>query len=252
MGPVKGQDATPAPLPPSRRIQFGRPDNNLITYHAPSSYESEQFKMLRTTLLFPTSGKPARTIMVTSALPGEGKSFVASNLAVSMAQNINDHVLLIDADIRKPTLHTIFGFGKVPGLSEHLSENKPLPSLILKTAVDKLSLLPSGKPPHNPSELLSSDAMSDLIEETKNRYNDRYIIIDSPPPNLTSETAAMARRVDGIVIVINSESTPKDMAEKLTELMGKEKILGIVMNRFDKRGSKYYRYGKYGEYGKRK
>lgn len=240
---------------PSKRTLNGAVDNNLITFQNPSSYEAEQFRILRTTLLFPTTGKPPRTIMVTSALPGDGKSFVASNLAVSMAQNINEHVLLIDGDIRKPSQHKIFGFGNVPGLSEYLSDGTAaLSSLILKTEIDKLSLLPGGIPPHNPSELLSSESMSSLIQETKSRYNDRYIILDSPPPRLTSETGALARQVDGIIVVVNSDATPKDMVEKLLELIGKEKVVGIVMNRFDTRGSKYYGYGKYGygTYGKKK
>jgi exopolysaccharide/PEP-CTERM locus tyrosine autokinase len=243
-----------APLSAQHRTPPKDLDENLVTVHDPSGYESEQFKILRTTLLFPSSGKRAKTIMITSALPGEGKSFVASNLAVSIAQNINEHVLLIDGDIRKPTQHKIFGFDKVPGLSEHLSNGTPLSSLILKTNVNKLSLLPSGTTPSNPSELLSSESMSDLIQETKDRYSDRYVIIDSPPPRLTSETAALAKQVDGIILVINSDRTPKDMVEKLVEMFDKEKILGIVMNRFDVRGSKYYGYGKYGygAYGKKK
>jgi exopolysaccharide/PEP-CTERM locus tyrosine autokinase len=238
---LKAAKRLKAPYPPV--------DKNLITLNDPSGFESEQFKILRTSLLFPASGKTARTILVTSSLPGEGKSFVAANLAVSMAQNINEHVLLIDGDIRKPTIHTTFGYRDVLGLSEHLSKGTPLSDLILKTRVEKLSLLPSGNPPHNPSELLSSEAMSSLIQETKNRYNDRYIIIDSPPPRFTSETSALARQVDGIIIVINGESTPKAMSEKLVEIVGKEKILGIVMNRFRIPSSKYYGYGKYGVYG---
>ena len=224
------------------------PDKNLIVHNDPSSYEAEQFKILRTMILFPVSGIRPRTIMITSALPEEGKSFVASNLAVSMAQNINEHVLLIDGDIRKPSLHNSFGFRDVPGLSEHLSEGRPLSSLILQTMTHKLSLLPAGAPPHNPSELLSSESMSCLIQEVKERYHDRYIILDTPPPRLTAETGALSRQVDGIIVVINSEMTPKPMVEKLVEMVGKEKILGIVMNRFDTRGSKYYAYGKYGTY----
>jgi exopolysaccharide/PEP-CTERM locus tyrosine autokinase len=247
------REPEPSPLSAQHHTPSKALDKNLITVHDPSGYESEQFKILRTTILFPSSGERAKTIMITSALPGEGKSFVASNLAVSIAQNINEHVLLIDGDIRRPTQHKIFGFGEVPGLSEHLSEGTPLSSLILKTNVNKLSLLPSGATPSNPSELLSSESMSDLIQETKDRYSDRYVIIDSPPPRLTSETAALAKQVDGIILVIHSDSTPKDMVEKLVEMFDKEKILGIVMNRFDIQGSKYYGYGKYGygAYGKK-
>lgn len=231
---------------------YSKADRNLVTHNDPLCFESEQFKILRTMLLFPQSGKKARTIMVTSALPGEGKSFVASNLAVSLAQNINEHVLLIDGDIRKPSLHSIFGFHDNPGLSEYLSKGTPLPELLLKTMVKKLSLLPGGTPPPNPAELLSSESMSDLIREARDRYSDRYIVLDTPPPKMTAETAALARQVDGIILVIKSESTPKRMVEDLVGLLGKEKILGVVMNHNNMQASRYYGYGKYGAYGKKK
>lgn len=221
---------------------------NLVTLLQPQSFEAEQFKILRTNLLFPASGNPPRTILVTSAVPGEGKSFVSANLAVSIAQNIEEHVLLIDCDIRRPCQHRYFGFEDTPGLSEYLSRKIPLSSVLLKTQLKKLSLLPAGTPPPNPSELLTSEPMSDLVEEVKSRYPDRYIIIDSPPPKFTAETAALARQVDGIVIVINSGRTPRGLVEELVETLGKEKILGTVMNRFDFHGSRYYGYGKYGKY----
>lgn len=224
-------------------------DKNLVALLNPQSFESEQFKILRTNLLFPVSGKPPRTILVTSAVPGEGKSFVAANLAVSIAQNIEEYVLLLDCDIRRPSQHRVFGFDDVPGLSEYLSRKAPLSSLLLKTRIKKLSLLPGGTPPHNPSELLSSEPMSALVEEVKARYPDRYILIDSPPPKFTAETAALSRQVDGIVIVVNSGRTPRGLVEELVETLGKEKILGTVMNRFDFQGSRYYGYGKYGKYG---
>lgn len=145
-------------------------DKNLVALLKAQSFENEQFKMLRTNLLFPSSGKSPRTIMVTSAVPDEGKSFVAANLAISIAQSIQEYVLLIDCDIRRPCIHTQFGFGDVPGLSEHLANGPSLSSLLLKTEVNKLSILPGGKPPHNPSELLSSQRMSKLLEEVTERY----------------------------------------------------------------------------------
>ena len=122
-------------------------DRNLIVHLQPNSFEAEQFKILRTNLLFPSSGKSPRSIMVTSAVPGEGKSFVAANLAVSIAQSIQEHVLLIDCDIRRSCAHTRFGFGDTPGLSDYLINRVPISSLILKTPVNKLSILPGGKPP---------------------------------------------------------------------------------------------------------
>jgi protein-tyrosine kinase len=225
-------------------------DKKMISFLMPQSYEAEQFKMLRTSILFPASGKPPRSIMVTSAVPGEGKSFVSANLAISIAQNIEEHVLIVDCDLRNPCIHKQFGFGSVTGLSEYLSNSTPLGSLFLKTKINKLSILPGGKSPHNPSELLSSQQMSKLLEEVKVRYGNRYIVIDSPPPRLTAETSVIARQVDGIILVVKHRHTNREAVEDLFKILGKEKILGVVLNRCDLRSSGYYGYGKYGKYHK--
>jgi protein-tyrosine kinase len=227
-----------------------RIDENLVTLTKPQSFEAEQFKILRTNLLFPASGKSPRTIMVTSSMPDEGKSLISANLAISIAQSIQEHVLLIDCDIRRPRVHTEFGFGNVPGLSEHLSRGIPISSLLLKTVVDKLSVLPGGKPPFNPSELMSSQRMSKLLQEVKYRYSDRFIVIDSPPPKLTAETSALSRQVDGILLVIEYGRTSREMIADLINLIGKEKIIGIVLNKLDIRFANYYGLGKYKTYSK--
>jgi len=223
-------------------------DRNLVTLLSPRSFASEQFKQLRTSLLFPKSGVSPRTIMVTSAAPSEGKSFVAANLALSIAQNINEHVLLIDCDMRNPCVHTMFGFSRVPGLADYLTNGTPLASVLLKSPVEKLSILPVGEPPDNPAELLSSEKMSDLLKEVKTRYNDRYIIVDLPPPNFTAEANALARQVDGILLVIQYGGTRREMIEDLIASVGKEKILGVVFNQFDERISDHYGYKKYNKY----
>lgn len=225
-------------------------DKNLVSLFEPQSFEAEQFKHLRTNILFPVSGKLPRSIMVTSAVPGEGKSFVSSNLAVSIAQNIDQHVLLMDCDLRKATIHSNFGFDETVGLSEYLSKDTSLSSLLLKTEINKLTILPGGKPPENPAELMSSNQMSKLLKEVTSRYSDRYIIIDSPPPHLTSETRVIARQVDGILLVVKSGSTDREMVEELIEMMGKEKVLGVVLNWFDMTSMKYYGYNKYSMYRK--
>ena len=225
-------------------------DKNLVALLQPLSFEAEQFKMLRTNILFPVSGKTPRSVMVTSAVPDEGKSFVAANLAISIAQGIQEHVLLIDCDIRLPKVHTQFGFGNVPGLSEYLSNGTPISSLILKTKVDKLSIMPGGRPPHNPSELLSSQQMSNLLKETRDRYSDRFIVIDSPPPTLTAETSAISRQVDGILVVVEYGSTPRKMVLDLVDIVGRKKVLGIILNKFDIRLSSYHGIKKYKKYSK--
>ena len=229
---------------------FNQYDKSLISLLQPQSFEAEQFKILRTNILFPTSGKPPRVIMVSSAVPGEGKSFVASNLAISIAQNIDEHVLLMDCDLRIPSIHKRFGFEGVKGLSDYLSGSESISSLLLKTKLEKLSILPGGSLTRNPAELLTSDRMTKLINEVKDRYSDRYVIIDSAPPQLTAESAALSRLVDGVVLVINYGKTKREIIADLVDMLGKEKILGIVLNRFDLRSSTYYGYGKYSKYGK--
>ncbi len=229
----------------------GHVDKNLVTLLKPRSIESEMFKILRGNILFPQSGTPPKSIMVTSAVPGEGKSFVSANLAVSIAQNINEHVLLMDCDIRQSGIHRMLGLDdNVKGLSEYLRGDVDSQSVFRKTEMDKLTVLPGGRAPHNPAELLSSKKMSELLAEVKERYSDRYIIIDSPPPQLTAETSAIARQVDGIILVVKYGGTPKDMVADLVEIVGREKILGCVLNWFDLKASSYYGYGKYGKYAK--
>lgn len=229
--------------------EAGPLDPVLVAYHEPGSMEAEIFKILRSNILFPKEGHPPRSIMVTSAIPGDGKSFVAANLAISIAQGVEEHVLLMDCDMRRSSIHHSFGFPEnVPGLSDHLARGVALPELLKKTSVDKLTVLPGGAPPDNPSELLSSQAMKRLLEETKNRYSDRFIIVDSPPPQLTAETTALAKHIDGILIVIRSGSTPRAQVNELVEKIGREKILGVVLNGYRVPATERYGYGRYKAY----
>jgi protein-tyrosine kinase len=216
---------------------------NLVTYHAPQSVEAELFKVLRSNLLFPAVGQPLRKILITSALPGDGKSFITSNLAISIAQGVEEHVLLIDCDVRRPTVHTRFGYGNVVGLSEHLSTGIDIAKVLLKSPIAKLSILPAGRPPGNPTELLSSKKMKALLEEVAGRYDDRFIIIDSPPPSLAPETSAIVNFVDGVIIVVKAGETPKSAVKETIEQIGKEKIIGIVLNCSNQALKRYYRYG---------
>ena len=190
-------------------------------------------------------GEPPRSILVTSTAPGEGKTFSASNLAISIALNINKHVLLIDADLRRPQLHQRFGFDDGPGLSNYLTDGTDLPSLLLKTSVDKLTLLPGGPPPRNPSELISSERMINLIAEVSARYTDRLIVIDAPPPGLAAETSVLARQVDGILIVVRRGKTQREDLVDLIQCVGEKKILGSIVNYMETTRSRYYGY-KYG------
>jgi len=226
-------------------------DPNLVSLLAPQSFMAERFKILRTNLLYPVGKDAPRSLLVTSVNPGDGKSFVAANLAVSVAMNINRYVLLMDCDLRKPTIHTQFGFGACPGLSEYLVQGAPLPPLLRQTKIDRLTILPGGASPPNPSELLSSNRMAELMREVTNRYPDRLIIIDSPPPSLTSETGVLARMSEGIILVVRQLKTDREELKALINQFGKEKIVGSVLNYYEHstmsaKGYRYYR--KYGDY----
>ena len=228
-------------------------DRNLIAVNEPQSYEAEQFRILKSKILFPVEGIPPRSILVTSALPGEGKSFVSTNVAISIAQNINEYVLLMDCDVRRPTIHTLFGYpDEIPGLTDYLAEDASLSSLLLNTEINKLTLLPAGTTPENPSELLSSAKMSDLVDEVIERYHDRYVIIDTPPLNLTSETSVIARLAEKVIIVVDFKHTKRNMVIDLIHAIGKEKVLGIVLNRYENMNvsNGYQKYSQYYKYSK--
>jgi exopolysaccharide/PEP-CTERM locus tyrosine autokinase len=243
--------STPTPDPHVARSVYTHHalDKNLVAHHNPQSFEAEQFRMLRTNIMFPAEGKASpRTILVTSALPGEGKSFVSSNLALTIAQNIDKHVLLIDCDMRRPTVHKLFGYENVPGLSNYLVGERALPDLLIKTGNNHLSILPGGPVPPNPAELLSSNRMLALLREVRARYDDRYIIIDSPPPHLTAESKALAQFVDGIILVLKLGQTDRNLVSELVGKFQKEKILGVVANWLNRRSTVFYGSGKYTKY----
>ena len=231
-------------IKPNQEAHGGQLDKTLISYHAPQSVDAELFKVLRTNILFPASGKPPKTILITSALPGDGKSFVTSNLGISIARGVEEHVLIIDGDIRRPSIHKRFGFNHVAGLSDYLFEGEDIAPLLKKTLIDKLVILPAGDPPPNPTELMSSKKMKALMEEVKTRYDDRFVLIDSPPPSMASETNALAKYVDGAIFVARAGKTPRDAIADTIERIGKDKMIGMVLNQADRSTTKYYGYEK--------
>jgi protein-tyrosine kinase len=218
--------------------------SELVTLHSPGSPAAEIFRFLRSKITHPAEGDPPKSILVTSSVAGEGKSFVASNLAIAIAQSVDEHVLLIDTDLRNPRIHKIFelGQGKI-GLSTHLSDKAPLEELIYRTPIAKLSILNAGNSTKQPSELLASQRMRQLIQEVRDRYPDRLVIFDSTPLELAPETFILANSVDGVVFVVRSGVTPRIAAETALERIRKEKLLGIVFNCYKKAAKTYKRYG---------
>jgi protein-tyrosine kinase len=227
---------------------------DLVIVSEPDSIIAESFRFLRSRVTRPAAGNPPRTILITSALQGEGKTFVACNLAASISQGVDEHVLLIDADLRDPSVHKVFGIpSSKQGLSTFLAKQASISSLLKKTNIDKLTVLPAGNSTETPAELLSSARMKALIGEVRDRYPDRFVIIDGPPLQLTAETAVLANEVDAIILVVRHGKTPRDAAKSALEKIQKEKLLGVVYNGYDEPAKLYNRYGyyRYG-YGKDK
>jgi len=226
-------------------LSRGTMDPRLVSFMESDSLAAECFKMLRVMILTTNPGSTPRTIMVTSAQPMEGKTIVAANLAISIAQGINEYVLLVDCDLRRPSMGTIFGLNAGEGICEYLEKGTSLTPYLMKTPIKKLSLLPAGKPPSNPSELLSSEKMRRLVEELRGRYEDRYIIFDGAPAQYASETTFLTSMVDTVLLVVRSGTSAKDQILETVEKIGRKKILGVVFNASNESAkdySNYYRY----------
>ena len=229
-------------------------DTKLVSFFQPGSIVAEQFRKLRTFLFRPSLQNPPKTILVTSAFSGEGKSLIAINLAISIAIELHSHALLVDCDLRNPTLSRWFGLQESSGLSDYLLGKSELPELLVKTQVDKLSLLCGGSSQDNPVELIGSNKMESLVTELKSRYNDRYIILDSSPILATTEPNLLDKLVDGIIFVVRAGETPRESVQQAIKLLKTEKIIGIVLNDMDFKSSAlhsryfgthryYYKYG---------
>jgi protein-tyrosine kinase len=217
-------------------------DPKLVVLTAPDSYEAENFKLLRAQIMFARDRKRPKTIMVTSATPADGKTFVAANLAASIAMGIDEHVLLVDCDLRRADMHTMFGMPVSDGLREYLIGERQLSDILIKTKIEKLTLLPAGHTPPNPSELLASGAMVSFLEEIRGRYDDRIIILDTAPSQVLAEANVLSNFVDGIIFVVRSEKTPRALIRKAIDGLGREKILGVVFNGYSHEQKTYGKY----------
>lgn len=217
----------------------------LVSVNSPSSQVAEEYRKLKSIIVRLTRSEEfMNTLMVTSSLGGEGKSITALNLATSLAQECDNTVLLIDADLRKPCLHRYLGLEPGPGLADCLVDGTDVGSALIKTGIGRLSFLPSGRSLENPAEMLSSQKMRNLLSEMKHRYPDRYLIIDTPPVLPVAETRSLSPLVDGVVFVIR-EGVPSlaDVSEACASL-GVKKVIGAVYNDavlpIHGRGYRYY------------
>ena len=228
----------------------------LITHAHPKSMLSEAYRNIRTSVLLSFSGKPPKRIAITSPNPAEGKTTTVVNTAIALSQT-GAKVLIIDADLRKPRMHKVFNDENDTGLSNFLSGNADLESVIKKTEVPNLSYIQSGPIPPNPSELIGSSLFKSMIETLSELFD--HIIIDSPPILGFADSVILSVSVDGIILVVLGGKTPRETLQRAKEVLHQvnAKILGVVINRVDIHrsdyGSYYYRYHYYyGREGKRK
>ena len=210
----------------------------------------ESYKTIRANILFTAADSSKKVIVVSSANPDEGKSTSAANLAIALAQT-GSHVLLIDADLRKPILHRTFQVRNDDGLSTLIIKNSTMEKSIKTNVIDNLDLLPSGTIPPNPSELLASDSFKKLLENFSSKYE--YVIIDTPPINVVSDAMVMKDSISGIMLIIRyAMTTYEELANCMNQIeLAKVNMLGFVMNDVQlNHGSAYYNYKhKYKKYG---
>ncbi|WP_294168559.1 CpsD/CapB family tyrosine-protein kinase [uncultured Clostridium sp.] len=206
----------------------------------PKSIAAESYRTLRTNIQYSSFDKEYRVIVITSSEPGEGKSTTAGNLALSMAQD-HKKVILIDCDLRKPSLHKKFKVSNLIGLSDVMVGNADLYKAMHKCNKN-LVLLTSGKIPPNPSEMLSSKAMESLLEELKGAFD--YIILDTPPVQAVTDSQILSTKADGTILVVRAGKTKKESIKNAIDLLNKVNahVIGTVLNGIDANRNKYYYY----------
>lgn len=217
----------------------------LITVENPKAVVSEQFRTLRTNINFSNPDKVLKTILVTSSSPGEGKSTTSANIASVYAQE-GKRVLLIDADMRKPTVHHTFALKNTKGLSSVLTRQATLTEAVQETTIDSLFVMTSGPIPPNPAELLASNSMEQLIVELCANYD--FIIFDAPPILSVTDAQILSNRCDGTVLVVKAGEAEKAMVQKAKDSLvaSQANILGVVLNNFVLAKDHYY-YQYYGQ-----
>ncbi len=227
--------------------------SHLLTQSLPKSPVSEAYRTLRTNIQFSNLDHPPRTMLITSAGPGEGKSTTVANLAITFSQ-MGAKTLLLDADFRRPVLHSVFGLKKEPGVTNYLAGKVPLDAILKKTPVDNLDVVTCGVIPPNPSELLISEKMREFVAELKNRY--QTVLFDTPPVIAVTDAVVLSLLLDGVVLVASAGQTTHQGLARAKSLLENvdAKILGAVLNKIEAKSAygSYHYYYYYHYYGDRK
>ena len=252
MIPLGSRSTREGPSTNRLMIATSREAVELVTQVRPQSQMAESYRALRTSLLLSSLGAPPKVIMITSALPQEGKTTTSINCAVVLAQK-GIRVLLIDADLRRPSIHKTLGMGPRSGLSNVLTGSATLQQAISRSPMlPNLAVLPAGTPPPNPAELLASTNMRDVLEELRGQYD--HIVLDTPPTLSVTDAVVLSPRADAIVLVIRSGQTTKHALRRCRDILMQvnAKVSGVLLNAVDLSSPDYYYYyeynGKYSRY----
>lgn len=192
---------------------------------------TDAYKILRTQVMLRMRENGWNLLAITSPGAGAGKSLTAANLAVSLAMEVRQTVLLVDANLRKPAVHEIFGISESPGLVDHLIDHKPVEDLLVHPGLPRLVLLPAGRAVHGSSELLTSPRMLSLISELKHRYSSRIVLFDLPPLLPTDDALALSPYLDAMLLVIEAGRTQTEEVVRSLRLLKGVPILGTVLNK---------------------
>lgn len=220
------------------------PSAEKLMLNGSESIPVEQYRRLAARLLMAQAERGARVVMVTSAYPGEGKTLTATNLALTLSESYKRKVLLIDADLRRPWVHQIFQLPNVTGLNDGLrdSGDRKIP---LISYTENLSILTAGRPEPDPMSVLSGDRMRRVLEEAGDRFE--WVIIDTPPVALLTDAHLLSSLVHAVLLVVQSGKTPLPAIKMAVEAVGRERILGVVLNRVQN-DTAHSAYGYYGSY----
>ena len=223
-----GNNAPASPTRPARMVREARYDPNLVAVLAPGAPAAEQYRALRTRVAQANHGAAVDVILVTSPGRGEGKSLTAANLALTMAQDFQTRICVVDADLRHSKLHSLFGVTDGPGLADVLSGGATLADTLVGFEDQQITLLPAGQTPSHPAELLGSTAMRRTIETLRSQFD--RVIIDAPAVGPLADVGILAPLVDGVLLVVQAGATTKPAIQDAIATIGAGKFLGVVLN----------------------